>query len=226
MSTNDKLRPSSFDELVGQEAAKTRLKIALGAAKQRGEAVPHILFGGSSPGIGKTTLAHVVANEYGAKSHYLNSPAIKKVSELSHMLAKLNTNDVLILDECHALSKGVSEILLPAMEDNKLTIKIVNRVATIPLPPFTLIGCTTEVGSIIRPLRDRFKIQFNLQPYTDDDISKIVFQNCIKLKLQCQDGVDRNVAFRSRGFPELQTDCLNVLETSHNLRGKRSLLMT
>jgi holliday junction DNA helicase RuvB len=200
---SNELRPYLFSEIVGQDDAKTRLQIAIKAARSRNEPIPHILLGGSSPGIGKTTLAYAVANEYGTKPHYFNAPAIKKIPEITNLLAHINANDILIIDECHALSKAVSEVLLPALEDGKLTINIVKRAVTVDMPPFTLIGCTTEVGTIIKPLRDRFEIQFNLQPYTDIEIGQIVLRSFRKLALDGHGNVTMNIASRSRGIPRI-----------------------
>jgi holliday junction DNA helicase RuvB len=203
--TTNVLRPNRFAEIVGQKDAITRLNIAIQAAKRRNESIPHILLGGSSPGIGKTTLAYAVANEYGSVAHYFNAPAIKKVSEIVNPLARVKQNDIVIIDEFHALNKPIAEILLPVLEDRKLTIPIVKRIVTVDMPPFTMIGCTTEVGTIIRPLRDRFGIQFNLQPYSDDEIYEIVTRSMARLNLPCPmpSLVAGNISKRSRGIPRV-----------------------
>lgn len=200
----DKLRPTSFKEFIGQEDAKSRLSIAIEASKRREQPLPHVLLGGSAAGIGKTSLAFIIANERGVKATYVNAPGIKKPGELINIFTKINKNEIVIVDEIHAINKSLSENLLPLMEDFRLTINLFNREAiTIDINPFTLIACTTEIGKLLAPLRDRFEIPFALQPYNDSEIAQIVSQSLHKLELTTVPSVVANIANRARGVPRI-----------------------
>jgi Holliday junction DNA helicase RuvB len=171
------LRPRSFDEYVGQEKIKRNLGIVIGAAKKRGEPIEHTLLYGPA-GLGKTTLAHIIAREMGANIKITSGPAIERVGDLGSILTNLDDGDVLFVDEIHRLNKTVEEILYPAMEDHKLDIVIGKgpsaRTLQLDLPKFTLIGATTRLGSISGPLRDRFGIVHRLEFYEPEEVERII----------------------------------------------------
>src|SRR3954468_24710539 len=183
---NYALRPTSFDQYIGQESLIRKLKIAVEAARARKEPVDHTLLHGP-PGLGKTTLAHVVANEVGAKLHVTNGPALTKGVDLVGILTKLNQGDVLFIDEIHRLSAVVEEYLYPAMEDFKVDVTLDQgahaRTVNIPLPPFTLIGATTRIGLLTGPMRGRFGISEHIEFYTPEALHEILRANAKLLKL-------------------------------------------
>lgn len=171
------LRPQTFDEYVGQERLKTNLKLAIAAAKKRGEPVDHVLLYGP-PGLGKTTMASVIANEMGAGLRVTAGPAIERAADLASILTNLQDGDILFIDEIHRLSRTVEEVLYAAMEDFKLDIVIgkgpAARSVRLDLPKFTVIGATTRTGSLAAPLRDRFGHIYRLEFYTPDEIGQII----------------------------------------------------
>ena len=171
------LRPRSFDEYVGQEQVKKNLRVAIAAAKKRGEALEHVLLYGPA-GLGKTTLAHIIAKEMGSNIRVTSGPAFERVGDLGSILTNLEDGDILFVDEIHRLSKTIEEILYPAMEDGKLDIIIGKgpsaRTLQLDLPKFTLIGATTRLGAISNPLRDRFGVVHRLDFYTHDETQKII----------------------------------------------------
>ena len=187
---NYALRPQRFDQYVGQGKLIEKLRIAVEAARRRKDPVEHTLLHGP-PGLGKTTLSHVIANEVGAKLHVTSGPALTKGADLVGILTKLNHGDVLFIDEIHRLSAVIEEYLYPAMEDFKVDITLDQgsnaRTVTIPLPPFTLIGATTRVGLLTGPMRDRFGIREHLEFYGRDDLFTILRANCGLLKLEAAD---------------------------------------
>jgi len=203
---NFALRPTSFANYVGQETIIRRLKIAVEAAKGRKEPVEHVLLHGP-PGLGKTTLAHVIANEMGAKVHVTNGPALTKGADLVGILTKLSEGDVLFVDEIHRLPAIVEEYLYPAMEDFKVDITLDAgmhaRTVTMPLPPFTLVGATTRIGLLTGPMRGRFGIPLNLQFYSADDLYKILYANARQLNVTAADDALWELARRSRGTPRI-----------------------
>jgi Holliday junction DNA helicase RuvB len=203
---NYALRPLRFDQYIGQEPLVRKLRIAVTAAKGRDEPVDHMLLHGP-PGLGKTTLARVVANEVGAQVHVTNGPALTKGADLVGILTKLSRGDVLFIDEIHRLSAVVEEYLYPAMEDFKVDITLDQgahaRTVTIPLPPFTLIGATTRIGLLTGPMRGRFGISEHLEFYTSESLHEILRANAKLLKLQAKDEALWELARRSRGTPRV-----------------------
>lgn len=200
------LRPLSFDDFTGQEAAKANLKVFVGAARNRGDALDHVLLFGP-PGLGKTTLAQIVAREMGVGFRSTSGPVIAKAGDLAALLTNLEENDVLFIDEIHRLSPVVEEILYPAMEDHELDIIIGEgpsaRSVKIDLPPFTLIGATTRAGLLSTPLRDRFGIPVRLEFYTAEELSGIVYRAGLKLEADISPDGAMEIARRARGTPRI-----------------------
>jgi len=203
---NYALRPQSFRQYIGQPTLIRKLQIAVTAARQRAEPVEHVLLYGP-PGLGKTTLAHVIANEMSAQLYVTNGPALTKGADLVGILTKLKTGDVLFIDEIHRLPAVVEEYLYPAMEDFKVDVTIDAgmhaRTITMPLPPFTLIGATTRIGLLTAPLRGRFAITQHIEFYTPEALHQILRINAAALKLAAQDPALAELAQRSRGTPRI-----------------------
>jgi len=203
---NYALRPLKFAQYIGQESLIRKLKIAVDAARGRDEPVDHILLHGP-PGLGKTTLAHVVANEVGAQVHVTNGPALTKPADLVGILTKLNRGDVLFIDEIHRLSAVIEEYLYPAMEDFKVDVTLDHgahaRVMTIPVNPFTLIGATTRIGLLTGPMRGRFGISEHIEFYSPQALHEILKANAKLLKLVADDKALWELASRSRGTPRV-----------------------
>ena len=200
------IRPKGFDEYIGQTKIKENLKIFLEAAKKRGDALDHCLFYGP-PGLGKTTLAHIIANSLGANLKTTSGPVIEKSGDLAAVLTNLNEGDILFIDEIHRMHASVEEILYPAMEDFKLDIIIGQgpsaRTIKIDLPPFTLIGATTRAGLLTAPLRDRFGMIFRLEFYNLEELKLIILRAANLLEMQIDDEAAYEVAKRSRGTPRI-----------------------
>lgn len=219
------LRPQRFDDYVGQRRIIEKLRIAVEAARRRGEPVEHTLLHGP-PGLGKTTLAHVIANEVGTKLHITAGPALTKGADLVGILTKLGKGDILFIDEIHRLSPVVEEYLYPAMEDGKIDITLDQgahaRTVTLPLPPFTLIGATTRVGLLAGPMRDRFGIREHLDFYTADDLLTILTANARLLKLDATDEALRELSARSRGTPRIANRLLRRVRDFACVRGADS----
>jgi len=189
------LRPKALTEYVGQAKAREQLEIFIGAAKQRGEALDHVLLFGP-PGLGKTTLSHIIANELGVNMRQTSGPVLEKPKDLAALLTNLEPNDVLFIDEIHRLSPVVEEILYPALEDYQIDIMIgegpAARSIKLDLQPFTLVGATTRAGMLTNPLRDRFGIVARLEFYTPDELVKIVTRSAGLLKVPIDVEVQRS----------------------------------
>ncbi|MGB3754629.1 MAG: Holliday junction branch migration DNA helicase RuvB [Parerythrobacter sp.] len=200
------LRPKSLAEFVGQEAARDNLRVFIESAKSRGEAMDHVLFFGP-PGLGKTTLAQIVAKELGVGFRATSGPVIGKPGDLAALLTNLEPHDVLFIDEIHRLNPVVEEVLYPAMEDRALDLIIGEgpsaRSVRIDLPPFTLVGATTRQGLLTTPLRDRFGIPVRLTFYTHEELDRVVTRGAGLLDLPIQPDGAREIARRSRGTPRV-----------------------
>jgi len=200
------LRPSSFDEYIGQEKIKKNLQVFIEAALKRGESLDHVLLFGP-PGLGKTTLANIIASKMNANLKTTAAPMIEKSGDLAAILTNLEEGDILFIDEIHRLSPAIEEILYPAMEDFRLDIIIGSGPAAqtikLDLPKFTLIGATTRAGMISSPLRDRFGMHFRMQFYSDEELATIIRKASSKLNKECQKEASLEIAKRSRGTPRI-----------------------
>ena len=200
------LRPQTLDQYIGQKKAKSKLKIYIEAAKARNEALDHVLFFGP-PGLGKTTLAGIIANEMGTRMKVTSGPAIAKPGELAAILSNLQEGDVLFIDEIHRLNRQVEEVLYPAMEDFAIDIMIGKESSTksirLDLPKFTLVGATTRAGLLSAPLRDRFGVIHHLEYYTTEELKEIIMKSADKLDVKINECGALELAKRSRGTPRL-----------------------
>jgi Holliday junction DNA helicase RuvB len=228
---NYALRPQTFSQYVGQETLIKKLGIAVQAARSRNEPVEHALLHGP-PGLGKTTLAHVIANEMKAQVHVTNGPALTKGADLVGILTKLNAGDVLFIDEIHRLPAVVEEYLYPAMEDFKVDVTIDAgmhaRTVTVPLQPFTLIGATTRIGLLTGPMRSRFGIQNHIEFYVPEALHEILKANAALLKVQFEDAALWELARRSRGTPRIANRLLRRVRdfAAVEAKGKLTLPVT
>ena len=216
------LRPKSFGEYIGQENLKEKLSVIIDAAKLRGESVDHILLYGP-PGLGKTTLAGVIANEMSANLKITTGPILEKAGDLAAILTSLEENDVLFIDEIHRLNSAVEEILYPAMEDGELDIMIGKgpsaRSVRIELPKFTLIGATTKAGMLTSPLRDRFGLSHRMEYYTEPELMKIVIRGAKTLGVDIEKSGAREIALRARGTPRIALRFLKRVRDYAQIKG-------
>ena len=215
------LRPKTLDDYVGQEKVKANLKVFIDAAKMRGEPLDHVLLYGP-PGLGKTTLSNIIANEMGVSIRITSGPAIEKQGDLAALLTNLSENDILFVDEIHRLSRSVEEILYPAMEDYALDIIIGKgpsaRSIRLDLPRFTLIGATTKAGALTAPLRDRFGVILRLEIYTPEELKKIVLRSAGILGIEITDEGAMEIAMRSRGTPRIANRLLKRVRDFAQIR--------
>ena len=223
------LRPKTLDEYVGQKKAKENLKIYIESAKLRGESLDHVLLYGP-PGLGKTTLSTIIANEMGVKIRTTSGPAIEKQGDLAAILTNLSDGDVLFIDEIHRLSRSVEEILYPAMEDYSLDIIIGKgpsaRSIRLALPRFTLIGATTRAGQLTTPLRDRFGVLLKLELYTPDELALIVKRSAGILDISITDEGAYSIASRSRGTPRIANRLLKRIRDFALVKGDGTITDT
>ena len=217
------LRPKALEEYVGQQRAREQLEIFIAAARKRGEALDHVLLFGP-PGLGKTTLAHIIAHEMGVQLRQTSGPVLERPGDLAALLTNLEKNDVLFIDEIHRLSPVVEEILYPALEDYQIDIMIgegpAARSIKLDLQPFTLVGATTRAGMLTNPLRDRFGIVARLEFYTAEELARIVQRSAGLLNAPIDDEGAFEIARRSRGTPRIANRLLRRVRDYAEVRGK------
>ena len=216
------LRPKWLDEYVGQHKVREQLEIFMGAARQRGEALDHVLLFGP-PGLGKTTLSHIIAHELGVNLRQTSGPVLEKPKDLAALLTGLDKNDVLFIDEIHRLSPVVEEILYPALEDYQIDIMIgegpAARSIKLDLQPFTLVGATTRAGMLTNPLRDRFGIVSRLEFYSPQELTLIVRRSAGLLNVEADEDGAQEIARRSRGTPRIANRLLRRVRDYAQVKG-------
>ncbi len=223
------LRPKLFDEYVGQTKVRDQLEIFIGAAKKRSEALDHVLLFGP-PGLGKTTLSHIIAHELGVNMRQTSGPVLEKPKDLAALLTNLEKNDVLFIDEIHRLSPVVEEILYPALEDYQIDIMIgegpAARSIKLDLQPFTLVGATTRAGMLTNPLRDRFGIVARLEFYTAEELARIVKRSAGLLNVPTDEAGGFEIARRSRGTPRIANRLLRRVRDFADVKGKGEITLS
>ena len=220
------IRPSLIDEYIGQSEVKENMKVFIEAAKIRGESLDHVLLYGP-PGLGKTTMAYIIANELGVNIKTASGPSIEKSGDLAAVLSSLEPGDVLFIDEIHRMPRFIEEILYPAMEDFTLDIIIGSEGSTrnikIDLPPFTLVGATTKAGDLTSPLRDRFGIVNKLQYYTEEELTNIIKRTSKVLETEIEDDAALELASRSRGTPRIANKLFRRVRDFALVEGKSNI---
>lgn len=223
------LRPKSMDGYVGQEKVKDNLAVAIAASKLREDALDHVLLYGPA-GLGKTTLAHIIASELGTQIKITSGPAIERAGDLAAILTNLNERDVLFIDEIHRLNHNVEEILYPAMEDFTLDFIIGKgpsaKNVQLPLPKFTLIGATTKAGMLSSPLRDRFGVICRLENYSNEELTEIVLRAAVMLGQSIEPAAAQEIAKRSRGTPRIANRLLRRVRDFAVVKGHDKILLS
>lgn len=220
------LRPNKLSDYIGQKKIKANLQIFMDAAKQRNESIEHVLLHGG-PGLGKTTLAHIIAHEMGVNIRITSGPAIERAGDLAAILTNLQSGDVLFIDEIHRLNKTIEEVLYPAMEDYALDVVIgkgpAARTLRLDLPKFTLIGATTRISMISSPLRDRFSVNYKLNFYEPEEIEKIIGRSAKILSVNVHEQAASEIAKRSRATPRIANRLLKRVRDYAQVKGEGSV---